>query len=333
MITREMPYARKGSRGFNKSQIFRIHGEHSDYIAISHKRSIDRLQLSLRSHYADRVLHQLKSMCRMVRTIKQADRFIYEFAYHAHRIQFVQWSGKGMPVYYYSILALQPDIKVQLILKDLIEAYHMILSQVEVAYDFIPDDPYDLSGLSRAIPDGIVLKHSRAGCYSKCHETEYIGKNGNVRKGSKGLRIYKKEQAGRHFLRVELQLNRDFIKRKEIHLPVNADDFPLFNFVDYRKSLDEDRLLKVLCERWANPIRRAADVRRLRSLQSRGIHSWILASIILPSDSESDQISRFKQNLYEHEDLMDRVDWFFPKSCKRSMILEDIQNGVVRREY
>ena len=149
--------------------------------------------------------------------------------------------------------------------------------------------------------------------------------------GKNPARRGNKQQDGRLFLRMELQLNRAFIRKNGISLPVHADRFNLFDFVVYRQPLDEDKLLDVLRKKWQNPIKRARDVEILRGLGLCGIYSWMLSVLICPSISVSDQIGRFKQSL-KHENLAHRVNEFFPKSGKKAMIVEAVRNGFVRRE-
>jgi hypothetical protein len=320
--------------GFNNIPNYKFPLYPDDIIRFSYSTQIDRLQFSLDNRYAGTVMSLFNSLFEYIKPIKDDKRFIHRFRHNHSLIEFVKW---GRDSFYSAVIVHDPDIDIQNEISQIMLVCRMTLSQVEVAFDFFPDDKYCLRDLRRSLTEGLVLKYSRAGCYVnysglEYRGTEYIGNNGYVWKGAKGLRIYDKQQGGRHFLRVELQFNRPFIKRRHISLPVDADGFSLFDFVDYREPLDEDRLLRVLCKKWANPIKRAADVDMLRSLLFRQIHSWISSLILCPSDSVSDEISNFKQSL-RHDNLVHRINEFFPKSNKKAMILADMRRGFVRREY
>lgn len=306
-----------------------------DIIGFSYSVSIDRLQLSLQDNRHSRpVVNELNSMFKYVRPIRDGRKIIQEFRYDRSLIEFIWWGRHGFNDY--AVIVHDPDIELQNLILQLTQMYPMSLSQVEVAFDFTPDNPCDLYDLRRILTDGIVLKYSRAGCYLNYsgldfRGTEYIGKKGVVRKGSKGLRVYNKHVDGKHLLRMELQFNPPFIRKNGITLPVHADRFDLFDFVVYRQPLDEDKLLDVLRKKWQNPIKRARDVEILRGLGLCGIYSWMLSVLICPSISVSDQIGRFKQSL-KRENLAHRINEFFPKSGKKAMIVEAVRNGFVRRE-
>ena len=320
--------------GFNNILNSKLSLYQDDIIRLSHFRHIHRLQYSLGNRYASTVLGQFKSLFEYIKPTKVDKKFIRKFRHGHSRIKFARWGRRGFNDY--AVIVYDPDVEIQNLISQIMQVCPMSLSQVEVAFDFYPENEYDLRELRRVLTDGLIFKHSRARCYFNFSKlefrgTEYIGKKGVVRKGSKGLRIYNKQQDGRHFLRMELQFNRPFIKSNGISLPVNADRFNLFDFVDYRKALDEDRLLKVLCKKWARPVKRAADVEMLRSLALCGIYSWVLNVIVCPSDIVCEQMSLFKVNL-KHENLIHRINEFFPKSRKKEMILEDVQDGFVRRE-
>jgi hypothetical protein len=315
-------------RGFNNSPYPKFPFYQDDIIRLSHFRHIDRLQFSVDNRCAGTVMSQFKSLFEYVKPIRVGKKFIHRFRHNNSLIEFVQW---GRDSFFSTVIVHDPDVDIQNKISQIMKVCSVRLSQVELAFDFYPNDEHDLYDLRRVLTSGLILKHSRAGCYSKIQETDYIGKGGNVRKGSKGIRIYKKQRDARYFLRMELQLNRTFIKDNSISLPVIADGFQLFDFVDYREPLDEDRLLKMLCKKWRNPIERARDVEMLRGLSLCGIYSWILTQITdYDQNPVCAQIGRFKHHL---KNLSNRVSEFFPESPKKALIVEDIQNGFCRREY
>jgi hypothetical protein len=326
---------------FNKSANYKNPVDTPDIINISHIALIDRIQLSLRPHHNDSVLSDLNSMFRFTGTKRKPGRLIWKFVYRGRRIEFVKWFWKkGKPVYYSSLISYQPDDEMQYIFLELLNTYRMTLSQLEIAFDFYPKLLHDLYPLRRIITYGIILRHSRADFYSRYLDTEYMGKHGNKRKGSKGSTFYNKQHEGRKFVRIELLFNRGFIKRNGISLPVNVDDFNLFDFMDYRHPLDKKRLEELLYKRQikACPVEKAADVRIARELERETIRShvdWVF--MYGPSNLDgnpvvADQISNFKL-YFENDNLANRVSEFFPKSNKKALISQDIKNGVVKTEY
>jgi hypothetical protein len=208
----------KDARGsFNNSDKFPFCDD--AIIPLSYSVHLDRLQFSLQSHYSEVVLDRLKTLFGPFQPIKEGKKFIYQFKHDHGLIDFVKWY-EGC--FYWGIIVHDPDAEVQAQMSMLMHAFHLYLSQVEVALDFHPEDRHDLNALCDVLSDGLVVKHSRAGCYREIHGTIYIGKDGNVRNGSKGARVYKKPIDGPHtFLRMELQFNRRHIKQIKISLPIN----------------------------------------------------------------------------------------------------------------
>jgi hypothetical protein len=301
-----------------------------DIVGLSHSVHLDRLQFSLDSRYAGTVMGQFKSLFEYVRPIRVGGKFIHRFRYNRSMVDLAQWRRDS---FYGAVILRDPDVELQDQISQIMQVCPMRLSQVEVAFDFFPDDKHDIHDLRSVLTDGLVLRYSRVGCYSGFKGTDYIGKDGNVRKGTKGVRVYRKNEGGRYFLRMEMQFNRAFIKDNGISLPVDAGRFNLFDYVDYRGPLDEDRLVKLLCRKWQNPIKRAADVEMLRSLASCGIYSWMMTQVTDYGQAPvCDQMSRFKQHL-RNDNLSHRASEFFPKCGKKKMISADVQNGFVRRKY
>ena len=323
---------------FNNIPIYKKPVHYPDIIKLSHTSHIDRLQFSIHNHYAETIMAQFNSLFEYIRPIKVDKKFIHRFRHNHSLIDFIQW---GRNSFYSAVIINDPDIEIQNKLSQVIEVCPMNLSQFEVAFDYLPDDKHDLHDLWRVLNDGLVLKYSRVGCYSKVQETDYIGKDGNVRKGSRGgSGVYKKQKDGRYFLRMELQFNQKYIKRKSISLPVDAGDFNLFDFVDYREPLDKARLEKLLYKRQlkAHPIEKAADVRMVRELERETIWSHVDCAFMYSPFNKDDgptiaeQISMFKL-YFQYDNVAHPIDWFFPKSGKKKLIIEDIPKGFVRRKY
>ena len=158
-------------RPFNNIPIYKKPVHYPDIIKLSHIYSlIDRLQFSLHNHYAKTVLDQFHSLFEYIGPIKVKKRFIHRFRHNHSLIDFVKWNRNSFNDY--AVIVHDPDIELQNKLSQVIEVCPMNLSQVEVALDFYPDDKPIYMIFWRVMNDGLVLKYSRVGCYSKFKETE-----------------------------------------------------------------------------------------------------------------------------------------------------------------
>lgn len=302
--------------------------QHDDIIKLSHSIHIDRLQFTIDNRDVGIVLNQLHSMFEYFRPIKDGRKFIHQFKQNHSLIELALWNGSFKS----AVIVHDPDDEIQLMILEIMQICPLKLSQVEIAFDFMPDNERDIRDLRRVLTDGIVLRNSRVNCYSRYLTTEYIGKNGNVRHGSKGIRVYEKRQNGERFLRMELQFNRPGIKRNRLSLPIDAYKINLIDYLGYRQ-LDTLKLLDILCKKWRRPVKNVSDLAMTRGLERAMILSWV--SCIITDGQEnpvSEQISRFKYHL-KGEKLGHRFNEFFFKSPKMAMIFEDVQMGFVRRRY
>lgn len=192
--------------------------------------TIDRIQISVDMRCLDTCLqgfgvafgsHEVKIV---------NHRMIYSFRHERSVVQVVKYPSRGPNTRLLFSVAIQdPSQSAQVAVAGIIKkvltltglpSKHASVTQVEVALDFVPADRTLLDDLGDSLSQSVVLKYARADSYNAIESTHYYGKKGNVRNGVKGLRCYPKEGAR---YRLELQLNRDFLRRKGI----NLDCFPL----------------------------------------------------------------------------------------------------------
>lgn len=110
----------------------------------------------------------------------------------------------------------------------------VLIQQLEVSYDFYADSPADVKAIKRYIDKHFVLPFTRSNSYNTVETTNYIGRNGNIRKGSKGTRCYIKTENGKTFCRFEMQFNRRYLKSNKISfdsMPFNPLSFQVFDQV------------------------------------------------------------------------------------------------------
>lgn len=111
----------------------------------------------------------------------------------------------------------------------------VLIQQLEVSYDFHADSLTDVQAIKQYIDKHFVLPFTRASSYNTVKTTNYIGRNGNIRKGSKGTRCYIKTENGRTFCRFEMQFNRSYLKSNGItynSMPFNPLHFQVFDQVN-----------------------------------------------------------------------------------------------------
>lgn len=103
--------------------------------------------------------------------------------------------------------------------------------------------------LKEFINQHIFVKHARSGSVGQVKETDYRGKNGNIRKGAKGFRIYCKETDNGKVSRLELQLNRAYLRTKNINIDnletLCPSQFNLFDHVDFLDDFSDKGLFNL----------------------------------------------------------------------------------------
>jgi hypothetical protein len=234
--------------------------------------------------------------------------------------------------YFLALEVHDPDYNLQLDFLNTFNMFRYKLSQVEIAFDFYPEDINHLDNLQTILDDGAVLKYSRPNNYNRYKSTSYRGKHGNVRFGSKGIRLYHKPE--RSFVRMEIVLNRQYI-RKRIHLPINLDQIHLADYIVYRNDLCLDKLASYFMKKVNKSVPCSSVLKE--QITCLGILKRQLLSLLHANLNPyqffdgsgvhvSDQISQFKLHFKESK-LRKRTDYFFPVQPDK---LQDIGNGFVR---
>ena len=239
---------------------------------------------------------------------------VYQYRYDNNKLlELVDWSrhyGSG------AIVIHDPDAVIQEFFK---QFAFLVLNQIELALDFTPDNPSDLYTLKQTLSHIVVLRHMRAGAFnpyknkiikqSHIHSTTaYTGRKGDTRKSNIGLKIYTKPD--REFVRLEINLNRQAIKRKRLTLPIDINTINLYDFITTRNNLDVEKLVSVIVKGVKN-----ADEYLLPQ-----ITSWI--SCTIRNGPVIQQIEDFKQI----DGIGYRVDEFFSKTA-------NILNGSIEILY
>jgi hypothetical protein len=320
----------QGCRHFNKSSIFKNIPNPKGIIQISHVRHLDKIQLNFNSRHFMLLFNHVKALSNSYKAIKVNHKLIHDFKYNNSQVQIVQWSNTGFRS---TIIIQDPDLDIQIQLLDVFSICEVKLSQVEIALDIFPKHQGDIDNLEEILLNGLVLRHSRGKSHNKYLTTNYFGKDGNVRSGSKGLRIYQKNIGKTCFIRVEIQFNRGFIRRK-LRLPINADDINLTDFLTYRQNLEVKRLAKTLSRKYQKG-RNCEKYPDLPDLLERHLESYILAKITHDPFQElilADHMAAFKAH-FRNDNLGHRINEFFPRNARKLRLFEDMERGFIRRKY
>ncbi len=221
--------------------------------------SIDRIQLSVDSrcycfcndNFGD---EYNKTWTKMV-----GDKLIIEYIVHGSKVHVVKYPKDDTYSDMWFSISIQDPTRLALysikhIINKALENNKLMrnsvsLTQIEFASDFLTQNITEQNKLRELLEKSIVLKHSRTGSYAKYKTTSYQGKEGNVRKGTKGLRCYPKVINGNAFYRIELQANHEFIRYKKITLNNILDFAETYNPFDYLnlyKNIDVNKINDII---------------------------------------------------------------------------------------
>jgi len=196
------------------------------------------------------------------------------------------------------------------------------VSQIEFAWDFYVRDEREANLLKRDIGKKIILKYSRMNCFCFYKGTIYIGKEGNVREGSKGVRVYTKLEENKHFVRVELQVNRDFIRDKLgvciNSLPIDESYMTFEHLIEFRETFTvekaESLTARILNDNWFKVDGLGCKLKMKHKARMAAVTSRIDG--IYDREYASDQISefkKFKRGLKRRFGFTNQVEQYFPK--------------------
>lgn len=249
----------------------------------------------------------------------EQDRLINQYKFQSSEIELVLYMTPGKH-YWFSVVLQDPNIIPVSVIRDMLQNLpdsEITISQVEFTWDFYPESKPDLILIYIFINNHLYLKSSREKSYHKHFSketnsfTQYQGKCGNIRRGSKGSRVYLRPKAPEkpEFVRVELQANRGKCKDLKFDLTSLPIDPAIIRFSDYfefRHRLNQSDLYKL-----TNTIfrKRYRNHKSIKGLGRRTLLSFlkddVCQSILLhdkcylwSSENDSvpvaDQINRFK---------------------------------------
>jgi hypothetical protein len=300
------------------------------FIPIQIIKHVDRIQITILD-YGYNILSQL-----MASFSYKNIRLLHNFYINGNlKFQYIKYPKADNPFSTFIIHDVKDDDQVFLV--NLLNSKRYWLRQVEFAWDFYPENKYDLIELYDVISDGLILKYSRVDCYRCVGFTKYWAKNGKAQDGVKGLKFYPKPRAKPfEFVRLELQANKPLIDRLHLKLPIAPDAINPFDYIEYRRDLEMDKLTDILCKREKF---HASKYPGHKDLLRVTISGWVDCQIIGKHrltlceeyPATASQISNLKAELPE---LRHRLDHLFPKwAGKKEQLLEDIHRGFVRRSY
>jgi hypothetical protein len=275
-------------------------------IAYTVTRHLDKVQLAFDYRLYAFFLDKLNKKYGQAKPIKIGKKFIYQYRAGGSLIELISW---GRDSFKSAIIVHDPDDDAQRFFTGL--ADYFSLSQVEIAWDFHPQDPKDLYLLKCALAHKVVLRHGRKNAFkwykskdkkasARHASTAYLGNKGNVRHAPKGVRIYTKPE--NQFVRLELNLNRPAIRRKKLALPININDVNLYDFIFVLNSLDSGLLAARLVK---------AIAKKIGPDPLTWVHIKSFVSCISCDQTVSQQISTLREMLPE---FGNRVSEFFQEA-------------------
>ncbi len=220
--------------------------------------SIDRIKLVIRNNpYAfikvKRFLYSTFDFKRTTRDEEKDETLWHFFSFSSLIIL------KKKPDRWFDLTLFYPTVRLQQYVKlgieplfeELEERHNPVinLSEVEFSYDVYPENENDLKELSRAIRKYIYLKNSRVNSFKIIGDTHYQGKDGNVRRGSGGLRMYDKEKLDEIPVRMEIILKNKRLKRKDLtfnSLPLAPYEINPLDYLSFQEPLTKERLDRVV---------------------------------------------------------------------------------------
>jgi len=206
--------------------------------------AIDRIQISIDSRCLAPCISEFTSeFDYRGKHLDDDANWVWEFICYGCRVQLVKYEHENPLRRMWSSVRIQDPTKraqekvAEIIIMALdslgLSHDHASVKQVEFALDFVPTYPAMLRKLTHYLQSTVTMRHGRASSVEFKGTTMYIGKDGNVRQGTKGVRCYPKEG---NRVRVEVQVNKAFLRGKGVtinSLPLAADfvrvmDYALF---------------------------------------------------------------------------------------------------------
>jgi hypothetical protein len=209
------------------------------------------------------------------------------------------------------------------------------ISELETRMDIYPCNRKDCTAITRIFAEDLSVPYARQGTIKKVGQTRYTGDRGVSRR----FRIYPRPtQAKFKYVRVELAMNRAYIHRQGwrfTDLPRLLDSIDLFSNLNYFLPVSKDRAFDI-CLRLVKrtygvdqphkaQLLRAIAGGMVRSFTHNYFNSWW----DLPA---AFQRQHFRA-LFHKRGTRYRPERIFKRYPKEAMILHDLENGYLRRDY
>ena len=121
---------------------------------------LDKVQLSFDCYRFNIFLEQLNKKYGPGKPIRKGNKLLYHYHTEGSLVELISWSRDSFKC---AINVHAPDDNTQCFFSEFADRYS--LSQVEVAWDFYPQDPSDLYLLKCALAHKVVLRHGRKNAF------------------------------------------------------------------------------------------------------------------------------------------------------------------------
>ena len=233
---------------------------------------------------------------------------------------------------FFTVQLSDPSVDVQRKLLDALEVARVAYGSVSVslflcefALDFYPEHGCDLYDLSDVLFSSVFPRRSRTSACGYAdgddnRATQYQGNKGYVRcrwvdekyvSCGKGLRCYMKNN---RFVRIELQCNKPFLKRKRLgvcDLPLYPETVNVLDYVEFRRKLDDpslSHLINVMCKKrrpnyahWSKS--RQNTFRDATEGAIQGQFSDAMVRLIGAKVGASDKTGEYPEYSFRHDEL------------------------------
>jgi hypothetical protein len=258
--------------------------------------SIDKIDISIPVSFISVFLCHLENVSIKQRPYVEFNYDINPYVYNGNRIQ-IKISRKRKKIKInerFFVQLLQPDEQTLIFIKDLIQKklpyyelkqFNPSIKEIEVAMDMTSYDEDDLNQIYEFFDRHANLKYSRSGSLNYEEDTRYQGKDGNVRKGGKGIRTYKKDLKTGSVVRVETQLNRIFLRRNNIQIEDLPHLLQKINILDYLELLDDisDRGIRNMAESIHKRTDQSDSANNRRKIKN--LENWLRKKILIVHSS------------------------------------------------
>jgi len=308
-------------------------------------KSIDRVEISLPMSAWYKVSRLLVNGCQFIGPYYNKNKFIKAYVRNNKSIQIwkfmEQRPGQYNPRFYIELF--QPDTETLLYIWNFInftvptsscKSFKPTINQLEIAHDIFTHNLDQLDDVKAFIDQHLRFKYSRPSSVGSFKDTVYHGKDGNIRKGAKGSRSYIKELDGGTVCRLELQLNRKYLRDNNIYIEdlssLSPEQFDLFDHVDFLDDFSAKGLQNISRTRLRKRGYQAEDSRKYRFranmltyLYRQRIHGSVLGKI---RNCVALQMDSFKQLKKDKALTVDVKTYCKPLADIQSVLVDQLES-------